>query len=54
MRVPSVPILRHEAIDAAIANMDTGICASCPFFAFRECADLKTRGVLETAETRKE
>jgi sulfate permease, SulP family len=42
------------AIDAAIARMEVSICATCPFSAFRECADLKLRGFLEAAETRKE
>ena len=33
------------AIDAAIARMDVTICSTCPFHAFRECEDLKRRGL---------
>ncbi len=42
------------AIDFAISTMDLGICSACPFSAFRECPDLKQRGILETAEARRE
>jgi len=40
------------AIDTAIANMDLDMCSTCPYFAFRECADLKRQGVLESVGTR--
>jgi len=40
------------AIDTAIANMDLDMCSTCPYFAFRECADLKRQGVLESVDTR--
>ena len=42
------------AIDAAIAEMDPRICAACPHVAFQECADLKRKGVLMTADSRRE
>jgi SulP family sulfate permease len=42
------------AIDKAISEMDPGICRTCPYLAFRECPDLKAKGALETAETRRE
>jgi len=31
-----------------------GICATCPYTAFRECAELKLKGVTETVEARRE
>ena len=34
-------------IDLAIANMDLTVCATCPYSAFRECAELKRKGALE-------
>jgi SulP family sulfate permease len=40
------------AIDKAISEMDVTVCAACPYSAFRECAELKQRGVLQTAEER--
>jgi SulP family sulfate permease len=42
------------AIATALSEMDTAICASCPYAAFKECPDLKARGVLEATRTRKE
>ena len=42
------------AIDAAIAEMDALICSACPHIAFHECPDLKRRGVLMTADSRRE
>ena len=40
------------AIETALSEMDLGICATCPYTAFRECQNLKSRGILETAATR--
>jgi SulP family sulfate permease len=40
------------AIDKALHEMDLVTCATCPYNAFRECADLKRRGALETAVAR--
>jgi SulP family sulfate permease len=42
------------AIESAIAQMETGICATCQYNAFRECPDLKLKGVALAAESRKE
>jgi len=42
------------AINAAIAEMDPIICASCPHLAFEECPGLKRKGVLMTADSRRE
>jgi len=42
------------AIDSALAQMELGICATCPYTAFRECAELKLKGVAETLESRRE
>src|SRR5262245_11413274 len=42
------------AIDSALAEMELGICATCPYTAFRECAALKLKGVAETLESRRE
>ena len=42
------------AIDAAIAEMDPLICAACPYVAFQECPELKRKGVLMTADSRRE
>jgi len=42
------------AIDSAIAEMEIGICATCPNNAFRECPDLKRKGLMQAAESRKE
>jgi sulfate permease, SulP family len=42
------------AIDAAIGEMDPIICATCPHAAFRECSDLRRRGTLMVAESRRE
>jgi SulP family sulfate permease len=42
------------AIDAAIAEMDPIICASCPHSVFHECPDLKRNGVLMAADSRRE
>jgi SulP family sulfate permease len=42
------------AIDSALAEMELGICATCPYTAFRECTGLKLRGVAETVESRRE
>lgn len=35
------------ALERALARMDVKQCATCPHFAFRECEQLKQRGVLE-------
>jgi len=42
------------AIDRAIQEMDVAQCRTCPYSAFRECPDLKARGVLEAAAMRRE
>jgi len=42
------------AIDAIIAEMDPLICAACPHVAFQECSGLKRKGVLMTADSRRE
>jgi SulP family sulfate permease len=42
------------ALDAAIAEMDPLICATCPHVAFQECLELKRKGVLMTADSRRE
>jgi sulfate permease, SulP family len=42
------------AIDSAIAEMEIGICATCRNNAFRECEDLKRKGLMQAAESRKE
>jgi hypothetical protein len=42
------------AIDSGLAEMELGICATCPYTAFRECSELKLKGVAETLESRKE
>jgi hypothetical protein len=42
------------AIDMAISEMELGICATCQYSAFRECADLKRKGIAEVFEIRKE
>jgi SulP family sulfate permease len=42
------------ALDAAIAQMDPLICATCPHVAFQECPELKRKGVLMTADSRGE
>ena len=42
------------AIDSALAQMELGTCATCAYNAFRECADLKLRGLEETLSSRKE
>jgi SulP family sulfate permease len=36
------------ALNAAIAEMDTAICAGCGHSAFRECAELKKQGQMES------
>jgi SulP family sulfate permease len=38
------------AIDRAITQMDRTICGTCPYEAFRECAELKGKGEREKAE----
>jgi sulfate permease, SulP family len=35
------------AIDKALSRMDVTVCSACPNSVFRECEDLKNRGVLE-------
>jgi sulfate permease, SulP family len=42
------------AIDAIIAEMDPLICAACPHIVFQECPGLKRKGVLMTADSRRE
>jgi len=42
------------AIDSALAEMELGICATCPYTAFRECSDLKLKGDAETLVSRRE
>ncbi len=42
------------SIDSALAKMELGICATCPFAAFQECSSLKAKGIKETLEARKE
>ncbi len=50
--VPNVFEHTGPAIDRGLKEMDLGICATCPYTAFRECPDLKRRGALEVAEAR--
>src|SRR5262245_43115817 len=42
------------AIDSALAQMEIGVCATCPYTVFRECADLKLNGIAEAFASRKE
>ena len=42
------------ALDLAIMRMDPKICSYCPHFVFRECEDLKYRGVQEFNQQRQE
>jgi SulP family sulfate permease len=42
------------AIDIAIQRMDLQICRTCPHNTFRECEDLKRRGVVEAVAKRGE
>ena len=42
------------ALDLAITRMDPKTCSYCPHFVFRECEDLKYRGVQEFNQQRQE
>jgi sulfate permease, SulP family len=42
------------AIDSAIGTMEVGICATCTYAAFRECTELKSKGLDEAIKTRHE
>jgi sulfate permease, SulP family len=42
------------ALDSALSQMEIRICAACPYYAFRECPELKLKGIAEALETRKE
>jgi SulP family sulfate permease len=42
------------AIDAALRAMDVLVCSTCPSHAFRECTELKRKGVLAAAQSRRE
>jgi SulP family sulfate permease len=42
------------ALDSAMASMEIGICATCTYAPFRECAALKAKGLDEALKSRKE
>jgi SulP family sulfate permease len=42
------------AIDSAMASMELGICATCTYAPFHECAELKAKGLEQTLQTRTE
>jgi SulP family sulfate permease len=42
------------ALNAAISRMDVKVCSYCPHFVFRECEDLKYRGVEEFSKRSRE
>ena len=42
------------ALDLAITRMDPKTCSYCPHFVFRECEELKYRGVQEFGQSRQE
>jgi hypothetical protein len=41
-------------LDLAISRMDAKTCSYCPHFVFRECEELKYRGVQEFGQQRRE
>jgi SulP family sulfate permease len=42
------------ALDSAMASMEIGICSTCTYSPFRECATLRAKGLEEALHTRRE